>query len=94
MGLSITQSCIEVLIFEKITMSGSYFAQSLWLSALQHFTCNAGLLHRESTSDLLLERERIMTLLALAYSGNDAKMADQLFSQVRHELELLAQTGD
>ena len=35
-----------------------------------------------------------VTLLALAYSGNDSKKADQLLSQVRHELELLAQTGD
>ena len=35
-----------------------------------------------------------VTLLVLAYSGNDSKKADQLLSQVRHELELLAQTGD
>lgn len=35
-----------------------------------------------------------VTLLALAYSGNDSKKADQLLSQVRHELELLAQTDD
>ena len=35
-----------------------------------------------------------VTLLALAYSGNNPKKADQLLSQVRHELELLAQTGD
>lgn len=35
-----------------------------------------------------------MTLLTLAYSENDAQKVDQLLSQVRHELELLAQTGD
>lgn len=35
-----------------------------------------------------------VTLLALAYSGNDSKKADQLLLQVRHELELLAQTDD
>ena len=35
-----------------------------------------------------------VTLLALAYSGNDSKKADQLLSQVRHEPELQTQTGD
>ncbi|WP_313242845.1 helix-turn-helix domain-containing protein [Stutzerimonas nitrititolerans] len=35
-----------------------------------------------------------VTLLTLAYSGTDSKKADQLLSQVRHELELLAQTDD
>jgi transcriptional regulator with XRE-family HTH domain len=35
-----------------------------------------------------------VTLLALAYSGNDSKKVDRLLSQVRNELELLAQTGN
>lgn len=35
-----------------------------------------------------------MTLLALAYSGNNPEQVDQLFLQVRHELELLARTEE
>lgn len=35
-----------------------------------------------------------MTLLALAYSGNNHKKADQLLSLIKHELELLAQADD
>ncbi|MBW8465238.1 helix-turn-helix transcriptional regulator [Acidovorax sp.] len=35
-----------------------------------------------------------VTLLTLAYAGADARKTDQLLSQVRHELELLAQADD
>lgn len=35
-----------------------------------------------------------VTLLTLAYSGNNPKQVDQLLLQVRRELELLAQTEE
>lgn len=35
-----------------------------------------------------------LTLLTLAYTGNDLQQADQLLAQVRQELETVAKKGD